>query len=223
MAYIFLIVFLAAMVGVFRPYKFLPDSKRWQYGLAAFLCFMAVGITAPEPKATADIAENGAENTEKTTEKIPQRAQEDPKAEAPPSKWVYDTSEDKMRGGQRRFATLRSENIIHFDFPYGEQPGIITVRQDPQYGLDVMFSLPSGQILCHGFGDSYLSVKFDDGAIRRFNCTGSSDGSSEVAFVTNPRSFLSALKSADRTVIEAEFFQSGRQQYVFDTRNLKWE
>lgn len=223
MTYLFLILFLAAMVGVFRPFKFLPDSKRWQYGLAAFVCFMAVGITAPEPKATANIPESGAKKAEKPAVAISQSPQEETEDQAHPSKWMYDTSEDKMRGGERRFATLQSENTIHFDFPYGEQPGMITVRQDPQYGLDVMFSLPSGQILCHGFGDSYINAKFDDDAIRRFNCTGSSDGSSEVAFVTNPRSFLSALKSADKTVIEAEFYQSGRQQYVFDTRNLKWE
>lgn len=221
MAFIFFIVFIAAMIGMFRPYKFLPQGKRWHYGLAAFLSFMAIGVTAPEQSSNDEsaTAENSgdatsADNSEESPEAL---------AEAPRSKWRYDTQRDEMRGDEARFATVDSENTVQFDFPYGEQTAAITVRQDPEYGLDVIFSVPSGQILCHGFGDSYLNVKFDDGPIRRFNCTRASDGSSEVSFISSPQQFLTALRSADRTVIEAEFYQAGRQQYVFDTHGLEWE
>jgi len=221
MTFVFFILFIAAMVGVFRPYKFLPQGKRWHYGLAAFASFMAIGITAPEQSQTANTAtdsEAGNAAAVAATDEPANKVEE-----APKSKWVYDTQTDEMRGSAAKYATLNSENTIKFDFPYGEQPGIITVRQDPQYGLDVMFSVPSGQILCHGFGDSYLNVKFDDGPIRKFNCNRASDGSSEVSFVASPKQFLTALKAANRTVIEAEFYQAGRQQYVFDTRDLNWE
>lgn len=221
MDFVFFILFIAAMVGVFRPYKFLPQGKRWHYGLAAFASFMAVGFTAPKQsqglnKAAKNETGNAAAvtGTEQASEKVD---------EVPKSKWVYDTQKDEMRGREAKYATLNSENTIKFDFPYGEQPGIITVRQDPQYGLDVMFSVPSGQVLCHGFGDSYLNAKFDNGPIRKFNCTRASDGSSEVSFVSSSKQFLTALKAAKRTVIEAEFYQAGRQQYVFDTRGLIWE
>jgi len=215
-------LFLAAVVGIFRPYKFFPQAKRWHYGVGAFLLLIGIGVAAPPPE-TASSSSSKAGATATTT--APESTTTEGESATPsplPSKWAYDSSEDQMRGSVRRFATLRSDNTIDFDFPYGEQPGIITVRQDPQYGLDVMFSLPSGQILCHGFNDSYINAKFDDGPIRRFNCTDSSDGTSEVAFLTDPRTFLSALKKADRTVIEAEFYQAGRQQYVFETRGLEW-
>jgi hypothetical protein len=217
---VFTLLFFAALIGIFRPYKFIPQSKRWHYGLASFLLFLGIGITAP----TVEQPETAAATSTFATTTAPGSGQAEAKAEpVVPSKWMYDRSRDEMRDGERRYATLQSENSIDFDFPYGEQPGVITVRQDPEHGLDVMFSLPSGQILCHSFVNSYINAKFDDGPIRRFNCTDSSDGSSEVAFMTDPRTFLAALKKAERTVIEAEFYQAGRQQYVFDTRNLEWE
>jgi len=221
MAFVFLVLFILAVIGIFRPYRFLPQGKRWHYGLAAFASFMAVGITAPEPSQNPT---SGAPSQSSAAEAMAATDEESDKVDcALKSKWVYDTQADQMRGSAAKFATLNSENSIKFDFPYGEQPGILTVRQDPQYGLDVMFSVPSGQILCHGFGNSYINVKFDDGPIRKFNCNNASDGSSEVSFIESPKQFLTALKSAKQTVIEAEFFQAGRQQYIFDTQNLTWE
>ena len=206
MAFVFLILFILAIIGIFRPYRFLPQGKRWHYGLAAFASFMAVGITAPETSQNPTSETLGKGSAAEVTAGTDQRS--DKADEAPKAKWVYNTQSDEMRGSAAKFATLNSENTINFDFPYGEQPGILTVRRDPQYGLDVMFSIPSGQILCHGFGDSYINVKFDDGPIRKFNCNSASDGSSEVSFIVSPRQFLTSLKSAKRTVIEAEFYQA---------------
>lgn len=221
MAFVFVILFFAAIVGIFRPYKFLQHSKRWHYGLATLVSFIAIGITAPDrPQANDQSAQN--ENTKAAADSGDEtaRIKQD---KLPKSKWTYDTQKDEMRGKVGKYATLKSENTINFEFPYGEQPGVLTIRQDPQFGLDAMFSVPSGQILCHGFGDSYINVKFDDGAIQRFNCTSSSDGSSEVAFMSNPKQFISALRTAKRAVIEAEFYQAGRQQYVFETQSFIWE
>jgi hypothetical protein len=221
MAFVFVILFFAAIFGIFRPYKFLQNSKRWHYGLATLISFIAIGVTAPDQPQISD----------QSSQKVNTTDADDPKEETggakqdklPKSKWTYDTQKDEMRGKVGKYATLKSENTIKFEFPYGEQPGVLTIRQDPQFGLDAMFSVPSGQILCHGFGDSYVNVKFDEGAIRRFNCTSSSDGSSEVAFMSNPKQFISALKTAKRVVIEAEFYQAGRQQYIFETQSFIWE
>jgi hypothetical protein len=66
-------------------------------------------------------------------------------------------------------------------------------------------------------------MKFDDGPIQKFRCTGSSDGSSETAFIIDEQRALAALKRAKRTIVEAEFYQRGRQQFVFETDGLKWQ
>ena len=97
------------------------------------------------------------------------------------------------------------------------------MQRDPKSGLDVVFSVEKGQILCHGFGDSYVSAKFDDGPIQKFRCSGASDGSANYAFLRGADSFLKKLKGAKRTVIEAEFFQQGQQQFVFETTGLEWK
>jgi len=86
-----------------------------------------------------------------------------------------------------------------------------------------MLSVDSGQILCRSFTESHLSAKFDDGPIQSFTCTGASDGSSNVAFITNEASFLKKLRGAKRTVIEAEFFHNGNQQFIFNTAGLEWK
>lgn len=127
-----------------------------------------------------------------------------------------------MRGTTARRAWVTSENTLDFGFPYGRGNSTnLNVRSDN--GTDVYLKIERGQFLCNGFSDSsYVSVKFDDGPIQRFSCTGASDGSSDVAFISNSARFITALKSADRVIIEAEFFQEGRRQITFDTRGFEW-
>ena len=127
-----------------------------------------------------------------------------------------------MRGTTTRYAQLVSENTVDLDFPYGTVNGQILVRRRPKDGLNVMFTVDKGQILCHSFGDDHISVKFDDGPVKRYSCTGTSDGSSETSFIENASGFLSNLKKAKRTIIEAEFFQKGNQQFTFETAGLNW-
>lgn len=48
LAYVFLIVLILAVIGIFRPYKFIKGGKRWHYGVAAALAFILIGLTAPQ-------------------------------------------------------------------------------------------------------------------------------------------------------------------------------
>lgn len=128
-----------------------------------------------------------------------------------------------MRGGETRYAQVEAADTINLDFPYGEQRGRILVRQSPKFGFDILVGVPSGQILCNSYSNSHISVKFDEGPIRRFGCTDASDGTNNMVFVEGAKSFLASLKSSKRVVVEAEFFQNGVQQMTFNTANLKWE
>ena len=217
---LFSILFLAAVVGIFKP--FIKGMKRSHFAGLAVVFFIAVGVSAPKidpagkkaastppPAATASPGAAPAETT--------------PAEAAAPSKWQYSEDKDQMRGTVSRFAVVESENEVDLDFPYGSVRGTITIRQRPEDGLNIMFSVEKGQILCHAFGDSIVSVKFDDKPVQKFRCTGSSDGSSEMAFLQSGARALSGMKGAKRTTIEAEFFQKGRQQFVFDTSGLAWK
>lgn len=128
-----------------------------------------------------------------------------------------------MRGTTSRFASIASENEVDLEFPYGEVRGQLWIRRRPEDGLNVAFEVEKGQVLCHSFSNSHVSMKFDDGPIQKFRCTGSSDGSSETAFLEGEQRVLGALKRAKRTIVEAEFYRRGRQQFVFETAGLQWE
>jgi hypothetical protein len=88
--------------------------------------------------------------------------------------------------------------------------------------LDAAFEVEKGQILCNSFSESVVSIKFDDGPVQKFRCTDASDGSNNVAFLLPAGRFLSEVKKSKRTIVEAEFFQQGRQQFTFDTAGLAW-
>lgn len=220
MAYLFLIAFFVALYGVFRPFQSMPQAKRWHYGLAAFVSFMLVGMTAEPPEGTGTAKSDTTPNA-KTASPSPVSKDEPPSA--PASNWTYDTSKDEMRGGVERYASLDAENTVKLDFPYGEQRGRVLIRQSPRFGFDIMVGVPSGQIMCNSYSNSYLSVKFDDGPVQRFGCTDASDGTNNMVFIESEKAFLAKLKKSKRMMVEAEFFQNGLQQFTFNTENLEWE
>lgn len=62
MSTIFVVAFLVLLFGVFKPYK---GFKRWQFGLAAFVSFMLIGVFAPGSQDAREkqllSSQNGAE------------------------------------------------------------------------------------------------------------------------------------------------------------------
>ena len=120
------------------------------------------------------------------------------------------------------FATLTSDNEVNFDFPYdGGSSLSITVRQDPKYGKDVYFKISKGQ-----FSNSYngsVSVKFDNGSIEKYNCSGSSDADTGILFLNgNVSSFIKKLKTAKQIKVQASFFQEGDRTFTTPV-GLEWE
>jgi len=210
-------LFLAAVVGIFKPY--IKGAKRWQFALAAFVAFILIGVTAPK----SDVKPSEARSTTAAAEESTNEAEKAEENTEPESGWAYSTNKDEMRGSETKYAQLEGSNTIKLDFPYGEQRGKILVRQSAQFGFDILVGVDSGQILCHSYQNSYISVKFDSGPIKRYGCTDASDGTNNMVFLKDPKGFLSNLKASKKAIIEAEFFQNGVQQLTFDTAGLQWK
>jgi hypothetical protein len=71
--------------------------------------------------------------------------------------------------------------------------------------------------------DCTIRVKFDDGEIQAFSAGSASDGSADIVFVSNTSRFLTSARGASRIVVEAELYQAGAHQMVFeDTAGLEW-
>lgn len=189
----------------------------WQIALAAFFGLAFLGALLPKPDKVETLTQSS--NSETASSEGTQAASDASR----PSKWSYNTYRDEMRGTESKTATVASENTVKLDFPYGEQQGELTLRTDPKSGLNVMVSVEKGQILCNSFSENHISAKFDGGPVQNFRCTDASDGSSNVAFIVDEKTFLKKVRGAKRTIVEAEFFQQGRQQFVFETTGLDWK
>jgi hypothetical protein len=136
----------------------------------------------------------------------------------PGSQWDYSTDKDRM-GRARSFASVKSSNMLEFDFPYAEpQRGFLTIRK--VRATDVMIGIQRGQFLC-GIETCTVNVRFDEGEIRHFAAAEPTDHSTTVLFIEDPSLFLSQLRKAKTVSIEATFFQQGSQALQFDVEGFK--
>lgn len=138
------------------------------------------------------------------------------------SGWSYQEKKDEMRGSTSKWASVEATAPIRLDFPYGESVPTLTVRYMKQHGTDVMLSI-NGQITCRSYNDDTVSVKFDDGPIKRWACLDSASGDSGTAFISPAKPFIAAIKKAKRVTIEAPVYQAGNVQMTFNVAGLKWE
>ncbi|MBO4482587.1 MAG: hypothetical protein J5735_02115, partial [Prevotella sp.] len=60
------------------------------------------------------------------------------------------------------------------------------------------------------------SIKFDNGEIKKYYFNGTSDGSSSTIFLRKTKELISKFKTARNIMIEAPFFQEGRQVFKFN-------
>jgi hypothetical protein len=140
--------------------------------------------------------------------------------------WVYDTANDPMTDKPSSFAQLTSMNSLALAFPYrGANYGDLHVRRTPRGGVDVLFTIGQGQIMCHGFDDNCaLLIRFDASEPRRFRAVGTSDHDPKVVFLRDAAGFITSATKAKRILVQVEVFQNGVQTLEFrpDTP-LKWD
>lgn len=146
---------------------------------------------------------------------------EDNKSISVSSSWHYYDQSDAMRDKPSKFACVTSENMIAFGFPYGTVSAELCLRDSPEYGKDVMLSVTKGHFLCR-YNGCTVNVKFSDKKILKYTAAEPSDYSTNILFIRNFKSFVKNLKTSKETIIEAEFYQQGSRQMIFNTENLDW-
>lgn len=140
-----------------------------------------------------------------------------------PSRWSYREDRDEMRNRTDKFAETVSENEQDFDFPYnGGSHVTLRLQKFRSNNTDAIFQIDKGQFICHSFTGGRISVKFDNGPIRRFGCNEPSDGDTTTIFVEPAGPFLTALRKSSTVTLEAEFYQEGVRQFTFKTEGLRW-
>lgn len=222
MVYVLSLIIVVILISIVRPNIANVNLKKTLVVVVVFIVLIDVSAFSPEKKVEAVLAglnsislaasrtTNGAENTASVA--VPK----------PVSKWRYSEDQDVMRRTATKYAQLESKNSVDLDFPYGVVHGRIVVRKRPADESNVMFVVDKAETLCDSYVGNFISVKFDDGPIKRYNCNGGSVVSSEMSIIENASDFLDNLKRTKRTIIEAEFYQKGNQQFTFETAGLNW-
>lgn len=140
------------------------------------------------------------------------------------SKWSYRSSEDQMTGKNIKFAEVPSENIVEFGFPYtGKQVGKLIIRNHPSHGLEVIFLIGKGQILCNSYSGCNIQIRFDNKKTENWKAIGPADNSNKMLFFENKKKFLNKLASSKVIRIQVPFFQQGEPVFEFHVGGLNMD
>lgn len=139
------------------------------------------------------------------------------------SSWQYSREEDSMTGKVRSWASVESVNSLDLGFPYqGMNMGRLTVRQHPRYGLDVIFEIQKGQLIC-GIDRCSVLVRFDSAPPVSFEAVPPADHSSRALFLQPARKFVALAKKAHDIRVQATLYDNGNQVLQFHTAEpLGW-
>lgn len=141
----------------------------------------------------------------------------------PQSNWVYRTERDEARNSEIRFATITSSNEVEFGPPYaGGSSAQMIIRRHPEHGLDIIFTVSPGQLICDVSYGCRALINID-GRQQRIRLLMPADYNSEQLFVSGAQSLLAQIRRSHRVIIELSFYQEGNRQFTFDTTGLEWD
>jgi len=121
-----------------------------------------------------------------------------------------------MRGTTVKYAQVQSSEKFPNSIGVGDEQSTVLEVQKQAKGYDVDLINPNLQFTCSTLVTKQLAVKFDDGPIEHYNCTGSVGDKFGLAFLTKGDGFVSKLRTAKRVMVEAEVFQRGNVQMSFN-------
>lgn len=137
------------------------------------------------------------------------------------SNWIYKQDEDPMTNVTDYYATIESPSILQLKSPYdGGVTASIVVRHQNRHN-SVYLTIDKGQFMPAVDGEE-IRVKFDDGKPMIFDCSEPSDGSDNTLFITEANRFIAKLKRSKRLMVQALFYDNGRQTMEFGIQDLKW-
>lgn len=195
-------------------------KKGWFIATAVIVVLLIIGRLKNDDSSQK---EKQTAQTNDATEKNEVEKKTTLTSEKPKEIWNYLESSDQMTGEKSFFASTNSTNQLKFDFPYNGGSDFVLTVQKTKSGSEVYLKVSKGQFMSSYNGSEYCRVKFDDGETTNFKYVGPSDYSSDILFFQNVKGFLKKLKTAEKLMIEAPFYDEGRQIIYFDVKGLLWE
>lgn len=133
--------------------------------------------------------------------------------------WQYSEDIDEMDNTSRKIASLKAENKIKFDFPYGNSSFSINIREW-KGKTDIFLSCSECQFVAGVMGEDKYRVKFDDEDPFTVSASYSSSGAFDVVFLGNEKKLISKLKTAKKMMIEPQFYDVGYKPVKFNVEGF---
>lgn len=200
-------------VGLYALWKNQSISKGWKIGVTALIAIIVIANIAGEDEtSTSSTSSDTASSTSTKSESKPKNE----------SNWRYSEDVDEMDNTKRTLASLVSDNSIKFDFPYGNSDFKLNIREW-KGKTDIYLTCTKCQFIAGVMGEKTYRMKFDDEAPIDVSASHSTSGSHDVVFLGSESRIISKLKTAEKVIIEPEFFDVGFKRVTFSTKGFKWE
>lgn len=199
------------------------NQEKWIKIVLGVVCVMCVSLAVSNScereggkNNTTQTTESTTDTTESTTGTTESESVEENLA-TKGTAWDISTEKDEMYNSTSVWASLTSNNTSQFaNSIRGDTYLKLVVRHTKKFGTDVYLQVETGQFFgSEYYGTDHINVKFDDGAVRKYKFSESSDGSSDVIFIEKAQDFISHLKKAKVILIEAPFYNEGVQRFTF--------
>ncbi len=136
--------------------------------------------------------------------------------------WSYSTDTDKMTSKLDYFAEIEAKDVLNFSAPYdGGSTASLIIRNKAKQN-DVMLKVSKGQFNAGTEGES-IKIRFDNDQPVTYTATEPSDGSTDALFIGHESTLIKKLKTAQKIIIEAEFYEDGLKTMEFAVKDLKWD
>lgn len=185
-------------------------KNKSQIFAVAFCIFVSLPGCSDSPSSSASSAKPSKEESK------PEAKPEDATG------WRYTEKVDEMDGTKKTLATLVADNTLDFDFPYGQSEFALHIRSW-KGSTDIYLVCSKCQFIAGIMGEKTYRVKFDDEAPMKISANHTTSGSSDVVFLGSESKLISKLKTANKLIIEAEFFDAGYKRITFTTKGLQWQ
>jgi hypothetical protein len=200
-------------VGLYALWKNSSIGKGWKIGVTAIIALIIIAnIGNKDDKTTSASSSNNTTSEETTTVKTPENE----------SNWRYSEDIDQMDNTKRTVASIESDNSIKFDFPYGNSDFTLSIR-NWKGQTDLYLTCTKCQFIAGVMGETTYRIKFDDEAPINVSANHSTSGGADVVFLGNEKKVISKLKTAEKIILEAQFYEAGYKQINFSTKGLKWD
>ncbi len=137
------------------------------------------------------------------------------------SKWDYSDSVDNMSGTTSHYASLKTDNILHFDQPYGDLTANLVLVRDTDGKVNAWISVKA-QFSSY-YPNGVVRVKFDNDKVQWWSCHEILGAPLGTLYIDGERRFIKRLTKAKKLFVEARFYPSNYQQMEFNVAGLEWK